>query len=537
MSEANMERFPSRRESRLGCLELPLLPGEYWFGGVVRHGYQMPFGDSEYRYRLNGNLAGNQGCPLLVSTCGRYVWSEEPFSFEFKEKRLRIEEAAGPIRLGEGHGNLRGAYLAACGKFFPPSGQWPDELAFLAPQYNAWIEVKWEPTQEKIIRYAQAILDHGWPAGVLMIDDNWFRNNGNWKFPRDRFSDPRGMADWLHERGFKLVVWISPFIAPDTYTYRLLNQKKYFIYDAKGEPVIRRWWNGYSALLDLSNPAAADWFVEQLDSLVRDCGVDGFKFDGGDAFYYLPDDVTARPISPNGQCEAFARIGLRYRLSEYRACWKLGGQALIQRVRDKGHRWGTDGMGDLLPTGLAQGLMGYPFTCPDMVGGGLVGDFGPGSSVDPELFLRYAQCSALFPIIQFSTMPWRVLDERSPSRRESRLGGLDQYQQWCMEIVRLRKEVGPEILSLAKHAARTGEPIMRHMAYVFPQAGLERVMDQFMLGDDILVAPVLQQAARQRAISFPSGEWRGDDGSTVSGPCRIGVEAALSRLPWYRRKR
>jgi len=507
-------------------LELPLLSQEYWFGGVVRHGYQMPFGASEYRCQLNGNLVGNQGCPLLVSTRGRYVWSEEPFTFEFKDRRLRIEEAAGAVEWGEGHAlekNLRGAYQAACGKFFPPSGQCPDELAFLAPQYNAWIEVKWEPTQEKILNYARAILDHDWPPGVLMIDDNWFQYNGNWKFPLDRFPDPRGMADWLHEKGFKVVVWISPFIASDTYTYRLLNQKKCFIYDAKGEPVIRRWWNGYSALLDLSNPAAGEWFVEQLDWLVRNCGVDGFKFDGGDPYTYQGNDVTYRPIGPNGQCEAFARIGLRYRLSEYRACWKLGGQALIQRVRDKGHRWGVDGMGDLLPTGLAQGLMGYPFTCPDMVGGGLVGDFGPGSNIDPELFIRYAQASALFPTIQFSTMPWRVLD--------------DQHQSWCMEVIRLRSELGGEILSLAKQAAATGEPIMRHMAYVFPDAGLEAVMDQFMLGEDILVAPVLQQGARRRAITFPPGQWHGDDGSTVEGPCRIEVEAPLSRLPWYRRKR
>ncbi len=503
-------------------LELPVLSQEYWFGGVVRHGYQMPFGRSEYRCQLNGNLAGNQGCPLLVSTRGRFVWSEEAFTFEFKDARLRISEAAGPVELGEGHGNLRGAYRAACAKHFPPSGKLPDEIAFLAPQYNAWIEVKWEPTQEKILAYAQAILDHGWPAGVLMIDDCWFRGNGDWKFPRDRFPDPRGMADWLHQRGFKLAVWISPFIAPDTYTYRVLNQKKFFIYDAQGEPVIRRWWNGYSALLDLSNPAACEWFSEQLDWLVANCGVDGFKFDGGDPYTYQGGDVTYRPIGPNGQCEAFARIGLKYRLSEYRACWKLGGQALVQRVRDKGHRWGVDGMGDLLPTGLAQGLMGYPFTCPDMVGGGLVGDFGPGSTIEPELFVRYAQASAMFPIIQFSRMPWRVLDER--------------HQGLCKDVVDLRKKLGSEILALASHAAATGEPIMRHMAYVFPDAGLETLMDQFMLGEDILVAPVLQAGAVSRKVSFPPGRWSGDDGSVVTGPCRIEVEAPLSRLPWYRRK-
>lgn len=78
---------------------------------------------------------------------------------------------------------------------------------------------------------------------------------------------------------------------------------------------------------------------------------------------------------------------------------------------------------------------------------------------------------------------------------------------------------------------------MRHMAYVFPEGGYEHVTDQFMLGNDILVAPVLEKGAVTRKVAFPAGVWLGDDGSQVSGPYEVEVKAPLSRLPWYRRQR
>ncbi|GJM73710.1 hypothetical protein HMSSN036_59260 [Paenibacillus macerans] len=91
-------------------------------------------------------------------------------------------------------------------------------------------------------------------------------------------------------------------------------------------------------------------------------------------------------------------------------CWKLGGQGLIQRQRDKKHTWDDDGLGGLIPNAIAQGLLGYAFNCPDMIGGGMDGDINsPDFRFDSKLFVRYTQCAALFPVMQFSMAPWRVL--------------------------------------------------------------------------------------------------------------------------------
>ena len=77
--------------------------------------------------------------------------------------------------------------------------------------------------------------------------------------------------------------------------------------------------------------------------------------------------------------------------------------------------------------------------------------------------------------------------------------------------------------------------MVRAMEYMYPLQGYEQIKDQFLLGDSILVAPVLEKGKRTRSVVFPAGNWQGDDGSTVTGPTDIEIKVPLARLPWYRR--
>jgi alpha-glucosidase len=124
-------------------------------------------------------------------------------------------------------------------------------------------------------------------------------------------------------------------------------------------------------------------------------------------------------------------------------------------------------------------------------------------------------------MMQFSVAPWRVLSKDNMTI--------------CRDMARLHEKMGSEILAMAKTAARSGEPIVRHLEYMYPHQGYAEIKDQFLLGDGILVAPVLEKGARHRTVVFPKGTWKGDDGSTVKGPVQITIEVPLFRLPWYRR--
>ena len=497
-------------------LTIPIDEKEFWWIGVINHGSLFPIQDG-YQADMTNNCYGNQAQPLLLSSKGRLVWSNEPFKITSRDNSIELEKKTGVFELRSAGDNLRDAYLFASKQYFPPSGKMPDEFLFSSPQYNTWIELLYNQNEKDILKYAKGILDNGFPPGTLMIDDNWQEDYGTWRFHPGRFPNPKAMIDTLHAWGFKVMLWVCPFVSPDSETFRKLMAKGVFLNDAEGYPKMVKWWNGSSAVLDLTDEEAGKWFEGELNYLMKTYTVDGFKFDAGDPEFYL-DGVSDKPITPNEQSEQFAKLGLKYPLNEYRATWKMGGQGLAQRLRDKGHTWNDLQL--LIPDILLQGIMGYPYTCPDMIGGGEMGSFLNLDKVNQDLIVRSAQCHALMPMMQFSVAPWRVLDP--------------VHLNAVKKAINLRSDFSKRIEELAAVAAKTGEPIVRMMEYNYPNQGYEMVQDQFLLGNDILVAPMVT-AGVKRKVTLPKGKWRNmlDGGKVVNGPKLLEVEVQLDELAYF----
>lgn len=485
--------------------------GSNWWVGVIGLGHQMPLVE-DLNLNTMGKGFGNQVQPLILSDQGDVIWSESPLAIENTDKILKVTSNE-KIEVNQVDGGLKSAFQFASSNYFAPSGKMPDELLFTSPQYNTWIELMYDQNQKDILKYAQAIKENEYPVGVLMIDDNWQEDYGKWNFHEGRFDDPKAMMDELHNMGFKVMMWVCPFVSPDCDVYRELRNKGYFLKNKAGQPAMVRWWNGVSALLDLSNPEAKKWFTDELQRLVDEYGVDGFKLDAGDARFYT-GDIELNGLSPNDHSKLYGVIGLAFPLNEYRAMWKMGGQPLAERLHDKNHSW--DHLNMLIPQMLVEGIMGYPFSCPDLIGGGQYTSFLDGAIIDQELIVRSAQCHALMPMMQFSVAPWRILDET--------------HLTAVKESIDLRQQFKDVILELAKAAAKTGEPIMRPMEYNFPQQGFAQIHDQFMLGDNILVAPVLENGARSREVKLPKGKWKTPSGKTIRGGKSLEFEVALNEL-------
>ena len=125
------------------------------------------------------------------------------------------------------------------------------------------------------------------------------------------------------------------------------------------------------------------------------------------------------------------------------------------------------------------------------------------------------------PMMQFSAAPWRVLDEEN--------------FRIVKQAVKLHVQMGEYIHSLAVRSAQSGEPILRLMEYEFPGQGMELVTDQFMLGDEILAAPVLEKGAVAREVKLPLGNWKDDRGELWQGGKTVSVKAPIDRLPWFTR--
>jgi alpha-glucosidase (family GH31 glycosyl hydrolase) len=499
--------------------------GEKWFGGAVNEAHLMPFKEG-YSLDMFGDTRGNQAAPLLVSTKGRFIWSEEPFKFAFEKNRLVITNAKGSLVIDSAGKNLREAFTNAAKRFFPAKNKLPDTLLFSRPQYNTWIELVYNQNEKDILSYARAIIANGFPPGVIMIDDNWADYYGRFDFRADRFTNAAAMVDTLHAMGFKVMLWVSPFVSPDTEVFReLLAQRLLLMANTEnqgnsqkneGKPAIIEWWNGHSAVLDFTNPAAKKWYEGRLDHMVNTYHLDGFKFDAGDADFYPASASSFKKATPNDHSRLWGEIGLKYPLNEYRAMWKMGGEPLVQRLRDKKHNW--EDLQKLIPHVTTAGLLGYQFTCPDMIGGGEYGSFIGRSKLDEQLVVRSAQCSALMPMMQFSVAPWRVLSA--------------QNLKSVKKAVETRAKYTPYIMQLVKQAAATGEPIARSMEYQYPNQGFADVKGQYMLGSKYLVAPMVANGTT-KTIYLPKGKWKSDLGKTVKGPAKIEIEVAADRLPVF----
>ncbi len=220
--------------------------------------------------------------------------------------------------------------------------------------------------------------------------------------------------------------------------------------------------------------------------------------------------------------QAWNEFGRRYPYHEYKDSYLAGGHNAIQRLRDKGHRWDGNGINHLLPCALTCSLIGHPFVCPDMIGGGEWSyNYLPGFQIDEELFVRMAQCSALFPMMQFSWAPWKALSKENLAI--------------CVEAAKLHQRMAGEIMALVKDAEKTGEPIMRTLEYNDPHQGYAPITDEFMLGADILAAPVVTKGTRERTVYFPAGLWEDEEGVRYQGRTAQVLASPIEKLLWFKR--
>lgn len=508
------------------------LEGEVWYGAYTAKAYcNTPFDKIQFQpypadfskkdLRVDNN--GNQAAPLLISNRGRYIWSDEPFAFELTQGNLVLYSDHETISAATAGTTLRDAYVSAMKKHFLPVGKTPNMLMFKMPQYNTWIELGRNQNQQAILKYASDIIANGFPTGVFMVDDQWARDYGCLEFDPVKFPNPKALVDELHAKGFKIMLWVTPFLSPDGEEYKEMLAKGGLVLKKNSkQPALIKWWNGYSACLDLTQEVAMNWLRGKLKGLQEQYGIDGFKFDAVDFDFY----VKGSTVFPNEdtnvkgyeQSELYSQLGAAFDFNEFRASWKNGNQPVAQRLQDKGYSW--DELKLLIPDMVSAGLIGHHYTCPDMIGGGLLGTFEniDYTKFDQSLMIRSAQNQALMPMMQFSAAPWRVLDEK--------------HLKMCKDAALLHARFGNYIYSLAVEASKNGEPIVRHMEYAFPHQGFQSCNDQYMLGDKYLVAP-MNVKGNSRTVALPKGKWKDEKGKVYKGGRTIQIDVPLERLPYF----
>jgi alpha-glucosidase (family GH31 glycosyl hydrolase) len=485
-------------------VRVDLASGGHWYGHGFSHVQPYPL---ETGRVVNPRFAVNNiQCPIWMCSAGYVLFADTTTLLDVRLNAdgdgwlvLRADEPF-TLRL------FRGATLPDAQRALLAALGWPAPTPPLGDSlFCTWTQYPRTLTQARVLDFARQIRARGYPASTLIIDDRWESAFGELTFSAD-FPDPTALLRDLRALAFDTWLWVTPFVNEEAATFADLERRHVLVPAKDGSGAARfAWWGGTAGLVDVTHPDGRAWFTERLRAL-QALGVAGFKVDGGD-FKYQPDPAGAAWHAWQGHSgysdallatvEAVAPLRC-----ETRTAWLSQGRRVLWREGGKDSHWGLDnGLQAMITLALHLGLMGYDITMPDMIPGRvqtLVSDFPLPTD---ELMVRWTEATACFPLMQFSYAPWNYAPATEAVVRA--------YAQ-------MHKALEPYLT--AEAAERTG-PLLRPLWYDAPaEASLYPVADAWLLGRDLLAAPVVVPGATTRDIPLPPGAWIDAwTGATVSG--------------------
>jgi alpha-glucosidase len=370
-------------------------------------------------------------------------------------------------------------------------------------------------------------------SGYTQIGNRRYAFNWN----RDKFPDPAATMARLKQAGLQPVANLKPCLLDDHPRLGEALDGGFLVQDGgTGKPAVAQFWDGLGFHLDFSHPGGRAWWRDGIETALLDYGFTTVWNDNNEYEIWDEDALChgdGRPYRQNlaRPAQPLLMTKLSYAAQAARAPGKRqyavtrGGCAGISRYAqtwsgDNETAWKT--LRFNLTQGLNMSLSGL-FS----IGHDLGGFHGPSPS--PELLCRFTEFCSLWPRMVMNswnddgivTLPW-MYPEVIPQVRAA---------------IGLRYRLMPYLYTRMWRASRDSEPAVRPLFYDFPNDPTVRdVEDAFMLGPDILVAPVLDEGAAQRSVRLPDnpGGWFGwYDGARYAGSSTVTVAAPLGRLPVF----
>jgi alpha-glucosidase (family GH31 glycosyl hydrolase) len=377
---------------------------------------------------------------------------------------------------------------------------------------------------------------------ALRFEDFSFPPNGAWP-------DPKGMIERLHARGVRVVLWQIPVVPdhdlddPQLVADRIaLVERGYAVLEEDGSPYRNRgWWFPGALLPDFTNPEARRWWAEKRRYLLQDMGVDGFKTDGGehawgDELRYgdgtRGDETNNR--YPNLYAQTFHELlrstgtdGMTFSRSGHAGAGSFPGHW----AGDEKSTWSAYRAS--VTAGLTAGASGVFLWSWDH--GGFSGELPTA-----ELYLRTAAMAVFSPIMQYHAeynghrapsrdrTPWNVAEQTGDPR------ALTDYR-W---FTRLRERLAPYLIDQTRRSISGSRPLMRAPFFEWPEdEQLWAYPFQYLLGDDLLVSPVVDEGVAEWETYLPAGDWVDVwTGAELPGGQVVSRDVPLDVIPVYCRR-
>ncbi|OKK15081.1 glycosyl hydrolase [Streptomyces sp. CB00455] len=396
-------------------------------------------------------------------------------------------------------------------------------------------------TAAEVRRVVDGYAARGLALSAVHLDIDHYDGHRVFTVDRDNFPDLPGLARELAGRGVRLVSIVDPAVKAGDAVHtagRAVGAAGAFVRDARGAEVRGEVWPGECVYPDFTDPAVREWWGGLYEERLAQ-GFAGFWHDMNEPVSFAPFGDSTLPRSArhamdgaggdhraghNVYALGMARAGweglVRLRPAERPFLFSRSGWAGMQRY---GGSWSGDvdsswaGLRASLALVLGLGLCGVPYSGPD------VGGFG--GSPSPELYLRWLQLGAYLPLFRTHSALWA-------GRREPWEFG-PEVEEAARAVIAERERLRPYFVSLAHLARRTGAPYVRPLWWGAPEERrLRDCEDAFLLGDALLVAPVLERGADRRAVRLPRGRWYDTaTGEAYEGPGQILLDAPQGRIP------
>ena len=361
--------------------------------------------------------------------------------------------------------------------------------------FGFWMSRCTYNSEQQVRDIAARLRENNIPCDVLHLDTGWFETDWqcDYEFSTSRFTDPQKMLADLKSQGFRVSCWQLPYFVPKNKLFPELVAQNLVVRDAKGNLPYE------DAVLDFSNPKTVEWYQGKLAGVLNQ-GVSAIKVDFGEA---APEDG----IYADGRTGFYEHnlYPLRYNKAVAEITKKVTGENIIwARSAWAGSQryplhWGGDaestdqGMAAELRGGLSFGLSGFSFWSHD------IGGFTATSvkNMDKDLFVRWlafgmlsshSRCHGIAP-----KEPWNYGKEF-----------MDKFRV----IDDLKYELMPYVYAQARDCSEHGLPMVRALFVEFPaDPGSWQIDDEYLLGSQILVAPLMHENESARDVYLPPGTW------------------------------
>ncbi len=425
----------------------------------------------------------------------------------------------------------------------------------MMPEYGLgfWQSKLRYQTQEELLKIAREYKKREIPLDVIVIDFFHWPRQGEWKFDATYWPDPAAMIEELNRMGIKLMVSIWPTVEKGSENFDEMKRRGLLVKTERGVQTSMEFLES-TLFFDPTNPEARDFVWEIAKRNYYDKGIRIFWLDEAEPEYSVYDFDNYRYYAgPNLQVgniypvmyaktffDGMNKEGQEKVVNLLRCAW-AGSQKYGALVWSGDIASSFESMRNQLAAGLNMGIAGIPWWTTD------IGGFHGGNPEDEEfreLFVRWFQWGTFCPVM-------RLHGDREPRQpQQGTTGGAycrsgadneiwsygETVYEICRKYLSIREKLRPYLRNLMLEAHQKGTPVMRTLFYEFPD-DLEawEVDDEYMFGDKILVAPILNPGQKRRKVYLPDGtNWVEYNSKKIyQGGRWIEVDSPLDRIPFF----